>query len=639
MNQMRKLLLFCFLFAGTLTVNGMKKIDSYFELEDVDALIEGLENNQPAIESITQRMQEVFGDNVDVCSFLISQAIHHKNEKLFRLLIEKLPLYKQTINTINQAAETHLTQAIKNNQLAIAAQLLKDGADVDKPSKAGMTPLIRAILTNNPAMVGLILKYNPSLEPVKFVDGLIYDPLVIAANVAAASRPSLLVKQEHLLAKKTIDMKKDSVTILETLLAYNQQKTDEKKTQSRTIKRVNDDSQEDEKQLAATLIGGTRVFDSKNNITTAEPAGQLSIMAAVGKDKVIKELLEHSLFKKAVNGTYLGRAPLTWAVIKGHIRVAELLINAGADLNARDTNGETPLYHAIANNQLELVKFLINKKANITSLNTFKNSLAHVAVSANNPEMLKILLENGMPYTIKNVTGLTALECALSIEQDPSGLRAMREDLTDEQNKANNKQIIKMLRDLQSVTQTTTVTAKETEPAKKKKKKKNKSVKARSVAALVAEQQREKNKQLKKAKEKEEAEQEEIARAAEKQRNFEQALEQRAAAIVQKAVTTSQQELIAEQKTVAERQQRYEQALAHKAHMLVSKAIKKSKKTLARELNAGELNTLVLQPARINPVPTLRFEPTSVDALLQGAMRSYTPEVQNPADLIKPANK
>ena len=44
------------------------------------------------------------------------------------------------------------------------------------------------------------------------------------------------------------------------------------------------------------------------------------------------------------SGSYDGDTPLHWAAEKGHPEMAVLLLNYGADLEARNTRGRTPLH-------------------------------------------------------------------------------------------------------------------------------------------------------------------------------------------------------------------------------------------------------------------------------------------------------
>jgi len=58
-----------------------------------------------------------------------------------------------------------------------------------------------------------------------------------------------------------------------------------------------------------------------------------------------------------------GRTPLHSAAGRGMVDVASFLITKGADINAKDASGMTPLHRAVSQKQLEMVEFLLAKGA------------------------------------------------------------------------------------------------------------------------------------------------------------------------------------------------------------------------------------------------------------------------------------
>jgi ankyrin repeat protein len=63
-----------------------------------------------------------------------------------------------------------------------------------------------------------------------------------------------------------------------------------------------------------------------------------------------------------------GAMPLHNAALSGHTGVAALLIQKGADLEARDTEtGATPLYQAAAWGRIAVVELLIAKSADVNA--------------------------------------------------------------------------------------------------------------------------------------------------------------------------------------------------------------------------------------------------------------------------------
>jgi hypothetical protein len=67
------------------------------------------------------------------------------------------------------------------------------------------------------------------------------------------------------------------------------------------------------------------------------------------------------------------------ATERGHLKVAELLLNAGANVNAVDEDGKTPLHAASVVSSPALVKLLLAEGANVNAVNTKKETPFSVA--------------------------------------------------------------------------------------------------------------------------------------------------------------------------------------------------------------------------------------------------------------------
>ena len=108
------------------------------------------------------------------------------------------------------------------------------------------------------------------------------------------------------------------------------------------------------------------------------------IAAKLGRERAVRILIEHS--KKAIeelnpkDNEYenmkeslnccnqlgpKGNTPLLYAAKKGHLAIVKALVDAGANINAWNTDAETALSLACARGYLDIAKYLIEKGADI----------------------------------------------------------------------------------------------------------------------------------------------------------------------------------------------------------------------------------------------------------------------------------
>ena len=71
--------------------------------------------------------------------------------------------------------------------------------------------------------------------------------------------------------------------------------------------------------------------------------------------------------------------PLYWAAKSGRLKVAELLLRFGVNINHIDQNGQTCLFYAARDGQLEMCKFLVNRGCSYDLLDKNKKNPLHFA--------------------------------------------------------------------------------------------------------------------------------------------------------------------------------------------------------------------------------------------------------------------
>ena len=90
--------------------------------------------------------------------------------------------------------------------------------------------------------------------------------------------------------------------------------------------------------------------------------------SSVGNIEVVKQHLAKGVDIDAVDSVS-GITPLAWAVIRGQSQMAELLVQHGADVNAKNNDGGTSLHAAAFLGRVEIVKLLVQHEADINAKN------------------------------------------------------------------------------------------------------------------------------------------------------------------------------------------------------------------------------------------------------------------------------
>jgi len=90
-----------------------------------------------------------------------------------------------------------------------------------------------------------------------------------------------------------------------------------------------------------------------------------------------------------------GRTPLFWAVLNNSADAVILMIKRGADVKARDEDGDTPLHHAAWHNSHDAIKILIDRHSDIEALNHMSQTPLDCAIKVKAYEAAKALLSYG----------------------------------------------------------------------------------------------------------------------------------------------------------------------------------------------------------------------------------------------------
>jgi ankyrin repeat protein len=136
----------------------------------------------------------------------------------------------------------------------------------------------------------------------------------------------------------------------------------------------------------------------------------LHLATVTGQKEVIELLVEEGADINAKAGDESGGTPLHWVAGMGRTDFAGVLLEAGAEVNARDNYQGTPLHAAAAFGQTEAARMLIEKGADVDVKNNDGSTALYVAAFLCHTETVKLLLENGADVNTRNVRGETPLD-------------------------------------------------------------------------------------------------------------------------------------------------------------------------------------------------------------------------------------
>jgi ankyrin repeat protein len=106
-------------------------------------------------------------------------------------------------------------------------------------------------------------------------------------------------------------------------------------------------------------------------------------------------------------------APLHVACKGGRLEICQLLVDAGAEVDLRDTSDETPLSRACHSDEnYDICELLIRKGADVNSSNTFHSTCLHNASSGGASAICELLLKAGADVNADGFEGFTPLHCA-----------------------------------------------------------------------------------------------------------------------------------------------------------------------------------------------------------------------------------
>ena len=119
--------------------------------------------------------------------------------------------------------------------------------------------------------------------------------------------------------------------------------------------------------------------------------------------------------------------PLHYAASGNALDAVALLLDRGADINAKNAQGGTLLHFAAYGNASDAAALLVGRGADVNAKDSGRNAPLHYAAWGNASDVAALLVERGADISARNAQGRTPL--ALAEENDAPGVAALLREL------------------------------------------------------------------------------------------------------------------------------------------------------------------------------------------------------------------
>jgi ankyrin repeat protein len=123
--------------------------------------------------------------------------------------------------------------------------------------------------------------------------------------------------------------------------------------------------------------------------------------------RIVELLLDHGADPNARDDDDGGQTALMLAS-RANESAVDLLLRRGADIEARDRRNNTPLHHAATWNRTEVVGLLLRRGANVNAMDEW-NATALITAASKSKEAVDLLLRHGAELNARDKWGKTAL--------------------------------------------------------------------------------------------------------------------------------------------------------------------------------------------------------------------------------------
>ncbi|KAF3182443.1 hypothetical protein TWF788_006346 [Orbilia oligospora] len=327
----------------------------------------------------------------------LSEAIEKRNTKIVQYLLS----WGADLEYVYYY--TPLSKAIEGGDDAVVELLLANGARPDAEDRRGWKPLSQAIEVGNAATVKHLLAVGIDVN---------YDYGIARLETPAGMHSFADLKKSTPLLRA---VENGHAAIVKLLLAHNAQPDKSHKAGSKPLTMAIEAEN-------ATIVEDLLAIGVEVNYTFG--ATPLLRAAEKGSSTIVELLLKNGA-QPDVEGIRDGWRPLSGAIESGNANIVSRLLTCGVDMHysykipgGRGVSPHkflTPLHHAVEKGDIVIAKILIDKGANLEAKNQWSlTPLGRAAVWGKYEDMVKLLVDEGADLEAKDEDDWTPLLSAAS---------------------------------------------------------------------------------------------------------------------------------------------------------------------------------------------------------------------------------
>lgn len=321
-------------------------------------------------------------------------------------VLEAILAQKPNINAAGFSGETSLLEAVRRtDSLGFVMPLLNAGADPNIPDNKGEIPLNRAVKNGDIETVRVLLsagadssRWDNEGQPAACIAASAGATAILQTilkssglkphrNKQGESALHLAVMEKH---ESTVEMllretpsdtlhpggkykrtplhyavQANSATIIQMMLTRRHAPTCVRDSRGYTPLRISMMGNSDVEVMRLLIDRDPKAIELESN-SSCTPLGYACI--ADSRQDLARVLIEKGASIDSV-ANVLGSRPLHITSYFGSVKIAQLLLNAGANINKKNDEGDTPLRVAAWMEQLQIVELLLERGASTTEKN------------------------------------------------------------------------------------------------------------------------------------------------------------------------------------------------------------------------------------------------------------------------------